>query len=542
MMSLPSHPVRVAFGLALLWSSGVSTARAQNDPIVAKGVQFLKASTGGNGAGETALAALAMIKAEVPSTDPALARAIGLVLRRFDSSTYLNERSGGPEIYEAAVIILALANLDPATYRPQIESTARHIVGVQNANGSWDYRDRSYGDTSISQYAVLGLWEAENAGVVIPPAVWDRAAQFFLSTQAAGGGWTYHRDEGSQGDTISMTAAGVGSLLICERQLAPYRAAVKVVNPLLTPLDQEGERKKYSPSTSTRTINQSVQLGLNWLAANFTTANPTLIGHSPYYALYGIERLSALADLATLGRLDWFAEGRAYLARTQGASGNFSSSYGDGPNTSWAVLFLTKSTAKSIRKIQLRRLGAGTLIGGRGLPKDLSQISVAGGRVIARPMDGAVEGMLAVLEDPRVEDAASALSGLVARYRTEGPKALQPYQDRFRKLLTDPDQGVRRVAAWALARTGDLSMALPLADALRDPDDGVVNEARQGLRLLSRKIDGYGPPPSATPEQKEAAIAQWRGWYESVRPPASESEDRASEPPTKGAPASRRSP
>ena len=114
-----------------------------------------------------------------------------------------------------------------------------------------------------------------------------------------------------------------------------------------------------------------------------------------------------------------------------------------------------------MRKIQLRRLGAGTLIGGRGLPKDLSQISIAGGHVIARPMDGAVEGMLAVLEDPRVEDAASALAGLVSRYRTEGPKVLRPFQDRFRKLLTDPDQGIRRVAAWSLARTGDLAMALP---------------------------------------------------------------------------------
>jgi hypothetical protein len=159
-----------------------------------------------------------------------------------------------------------------------------------------------------------------------------------------------------------------------------------------------------------------------WLASNFSTSNSQLIGHSPYYALYGIERIGALADQATLGRRDWFEEGRRYIAATQGASGGFTGQYGVGPNTAWAVLFLTKSTAKTMRKIQLRRLGAGTLIGGRGLPKDLSQISVAGGRVIARPMDGAVEGMLAVLEDPRVEDAGSALAGLVSRYRTDGPR------------------------------------------------------------------------------------------------------------------------
>ncbi len=44
-----------------------------------------------------------------------------------------------------------------------------NIMGKQKANGSWDYDNRTFGDTSISQYAVLGLWEAENAGVTISP-------------------------------------------------------------------------------------------------------------------------------------------------------------------------------------------------------------------------------------------------------------------------------------------------------------------------------------------------------------------------------------
>lgn len=220
-----------------------------------------------------------------------------------------------------------------------------------------------------------------------------------------------------------MTAAAVSSLLICDRQLNPYRVVVRAANPLLIPLDLEAERRKYSPEVSQKRIAQAVQVGMAWITANFSTSNTAIIGPCPNYALYGIERIGALADKATLGSRDWYAEGRRYLAATQSANGSYGGSYGDGPNTAWAVLFLTKATAKSIQKIQLRRLGAGTLIGGRGLPRDLSQISVAGGHVIARPMDGAVEGMLAVLEDPRAEDAASALAGLVVRYRTEGPKA-----------------------------------------------------------------------------------------------------------------------
>ena len=538
---MPSHLRSVLLAAPVLMASmtgfGTLEARGQFDPVVEKGVQYLKSHMVGAGqVGETALMALALIKAEVPASDPALKRAIAAVLGRFAESSYAPERGGGPEIYEASVIILALGNLDPIEYRPQIQAAARHILSRQNANGSWDYSSRPHGDASISQYAVLGLWEAENAGVAIPPSAWDRAAQWYLSVQSAVGGWTYHRDEGGQ-DTISMTAAGVGSLLICNRQLAPYRAAVRVAHPLLIPLDAEGDRKKYQPDVPARRVDQAAQAGINWLGNNFMTAgNPAIAGHSIYYALYGIERMGALADKATLGRRDWYAEGRAFLASSQAGDGSFHASYGDGPNTAWAVLFLTKSTAKTIRKIQVRRLGAGTLIGGRGLPRDLSQISIAGGHVIARPMDGAVEEMLGNLEDPRVEDASSALSGLIARYRTEGSKALKPYQDRFRKLLTDPDQGVRRVAAWSLARTGDLAMALPLMEALRDPDDGVVAEARRGLELLSRKIEGFGPPPRATREQREAAILRWKEWYEAARPPVVAEEGTAEPPATRRAP------
>jgi hypothetical protein len=526
----PHFPIARPLGILLI-AAIVSiqpvTVRGHSDPIVDKGVSYLKAATGGGQIGEVALGALAMIKAEVPATDPSLARALLAIEKRFNGTVYTPERSGGSEIYEAAVITLALGSLDPVSYKPHIEACARYIMSRQNPNGSWDYSSRQGGDCSISQYAVLGLWEAETDGVSITPSTWDRAAQFYLSTQSSAGSWCYHPDENGP-PTMSMTAAGVGSLLICERQLAPYRINVRVVNPLLIPLESEADRRKYTPDVSPKRLTQGIQAGINWLASNFTTANETIIGHSPFYALYGIERIGALADSDTLGRRDWFQDGRAYIASKQGSSGVLSSQYGDVPNTAWGVLFLTKSTAKTMRKIQLRKLGAGTLIGGRGLPKDLSSISVAGGHVIARPMDGAIEGMLQVLEDPRVEDAASALAGLVSKYRTDGPKALRPYQDRFRKLLTDQDQGIRKVAAWSLARTGDITMALPLIEALKDPDEGVVSEARLGLQLLSRKIDSYGPSPSATPEEKEQAILKWRAWYETVRPMTTASDDPTS--------------
>ena len=164
-------------------------------------------------------------------------------------------------------------------------------------------------------------------------------------------------------------------------------------------------------------------------------------------------------------------------------------------NTCWAMLFLTKSTAKTLRRIQIQRLGAGTLLGGRGLPKDLTSMTVAGGRVVSRPMNGAIEGMLAVLEDPRAEQADAAVAGLVDRYYREGPDVLRPYKPRFRKMLADRDPGVRRVAAWALAHTGDMDV-VPAAHRR-------AHRPRRGRRR--RRPAG---PPDHQPQDRGPGAAQ----------------------------------
>jgi hypothetical protein len=461
-----------------------------------------------------------MVKADVPVSDPALGTALRTVLSRFQGTAYTPQLAPGPSNYEAAVTIMFLANLDPVAYRPQIDAAAQYIMNAQMPNGAWDYAHRTHGDTSISQYAILGLWEAENVGSTVTARVWDRAAGWFLRTQDSDGGWAYHRDEPQYHNTVSMTAAGVGSLLICRSQIAAQRATNEEHSPLLTPVVGETQTSgRVRAETPNAAINAGINRGLAWIAARFNPAGGAIMGQSAYYGLYGIERIGALADRQTLGGGDWFQRGGAFLAATQRPDGSWSAQHGDVPNTSWGVLFLTKSTAKTVRRIEIKRLGAGTLIGGRGLPKDLSSLTVAGGRVLVRPMNGAVEGMLAVLEDPRSDQADSALAGLVSRYSIEGPDVLRPHKPRFRKLLTDPDPGIRSVAAWALGRTGDLDVIPQLIATLEDPDDDVVAQARSGLQLLSRKIEGYGPPDGASPAERQSAARRWRAWWDVIRPP-----------------------
>jgi hypothetical protein len=508
---------RLWFGFGtILIAIGGGRASAQQEPAVVSGVQFLKSHYVGQQAGESAMMALALLKAEVPSGDPAVTGCVVRFRSRFSSSSYEPERTNGTGVYEAAAAAMALANLDAVGNRGYLSMIATYLVGQQKGNGSWDYSTRDQGDTSISQYAILGLWEAENAGVQVSPSVWDRAASWYLSTQHASGAWVYHNDEQQYNETLSMTAAGIGSLLICQRQLERYRQDRRANSPLLIALTSDTQTD-FKPSTTAAQIDQAARRGMNWISANFAP-DRTIAGPSPFYMLYGVERIGALAERATIGKLDWFERGRAYIRSNQKGDGSWQGAHGAEMNTVWAMLFLTKSTAKSLKRIQIQRLGAGTLLGGRGLPSDLSSMTVAGGRVVSRPMNGAIEGMLTVLEDPRAQEADAAVAGLVERYYREGPDVLRPFKARFKKMLNDRDPGVRRVAAWSLAHTNDMDVVSALIDALRDNDEEVIGAARLGLQVLSRKIEGLGPPSPSTPEERIAAAERWRNWFNAVRP------------------------
>jgi hypothetical protein len=500
-------------------------ARAQQESAVLGGVRFLRGHAASQRPGESAMIALALLKAEVPAGDPAVAACLAKVRARFTSSEYAPERGHGQGAYEAGAAAMALATQDPVANRGYLSMIASWLLAHENANGSWDYAGRTHGDTSITQYATLGLWEAENSGVEIPPAVWERIATWLMSTQFGDGGWMYHKDEpASYSETVAMTAAAVGSLLICHRQLERFRPDRRTTSPLLTNLSTE-TGGDFKPTISFQELESSIRKGMSWISNHFTTSPPTA-GQTPYYMLYGIERIGALADRQSIGRLDWFEKGRAYIRSTQKGDGSWDGHHGPEVNTCWAMLFLTKSTAKTLRRINIQRLGGGTLLGGRGLPKDLTSMTVAGGRVVSRPMNGAIEGMLTVLEDPRAEQADAAAAGLVDRYYREGPTALRPHKARFRKMLTDRDPGVRRVAAWALAHTGDMDVVPQLIDTLTDPDEDVVDAARLGLQIISRKVEGLGPPTPSSPEQRKEAAARWRDWYAAIKPLDLDDEER----------------
>jgi hypothetical protein len=55
---------------------------------------------------------------------------------------------------------------------------------------------------------------------------------------------------------------------------------------------------------------------------------------------------------------------------------------------------------------------------------------------------------------------------------------------------------------------------------MTDPDPRVRRAADEGLRFLSRKLDGFGSWDDSKPEQLEKVRLQWKEWLLSIRPNA----------------------
>lgn len=499
-------------------------------PAVERGVAYLKGQVNNlKNAGEAGIVAMALNKSLVPPNDQAMVACLGRIGTCFSGEGYKPETRGGPDNYEASVVLMALVNLDHIGYKPQIDAVAQWIIAHQMANGAWDYSERTQGDESMTQYCLLALYEAESAGIVIKPEVWDHAAKYYLSVQAAGGSWTYHRDAPNQGETMSMTAAGVGSLLICQKSLAKYRRGQDRLNPYLTPVNPDGTPmdSNYKVETSVKSITDGVTKGLSWMTGHFAINKDPMLGQSPYYALYGIERIAGLDPTNTLDGVRWYTRGLDFVNSSQEPTGAWNAQHENVPNTCWALLFATKSTVQMNEKINIRRLGGGGQRLGSGLPADLNNVEVVRGQLVARPMGGAIEGMLKVLENPDNDSYESAIRGLVDKYQAEGPKVLRPLKDRFRKMLNEKVPERRQLGVWGLGHIGDLDVAPALIKALLDNDPGVVNDARIGLQILSRKADGFGPSGEAPIEQRIEAARKWQAWFQSVKPPDLDAPDLA---------------
>lgn len=530
------------------------------DESIARGVASLKQASLQPGTGAGALAAYALLKAKEPATLPQIVRQRDGALAKIRRGDY----GSGPEpafhIYEACCDAMLLEALGAENYQPEFVILRDYLIEKQRGTGGWDYPHQmasNAGDTSITQYGVLGLWAVHRSGAPISRGVLSKAGKFHERTQRSSGGFAYHPfaagnpQEGNS--TATMTAAGLGSLLITQLLLygdAEIQDAPRVSSRRFGVLERKSDEptaKVAKSLTGEATISREVLSRMIRSAERNlqTRFEEGLQSPFPVYFLYTCERISAISGNDKIGDVDWYTRGCEYLFQTQRPDGSWSANtaFPAGADTALALLFLTRSTQAHVQRRPPRPVGGGLLVGGRGLPTDLAAISVQGGEVTKSVPKTEVNLLLDELEQTTEVALPTDPIKLPEIVELDDPKQLIGQQERLLRLLKHANPDVRQLAVWALARSNDIRQVPALIEMLNDGDLVVAWEASLALCQLARFPMGITPagakvplpvdPPGVleadfdlqaernAPQIKawrSAAVAAWDAWYQQVRP------------------------
>lgn len=435
------------------------------------------------------------------------------------------------DVYSNGIALIFLCELDAKRYRTLAKYFLQKLEARQKGHGGWGYDERDTGDTSQTQYGTLGIWEAYRNGLSVNGTGPTRCLDWVIRTQDPSGGWGYQGRPAKRGDRIeqdavrhSMVVAGMSSLLVCADLFGLLQPnadkASEQGNPLPTGFRDADEsaasrRKKLSAQgVNQRAMFAALRDGQTWFDERFTVVDKDW---NMYY-LYSIERFKSFEELLSDSpeeEPEWYNAGVKFLSGSQEAGGSWRTRRNKREiSTAFATLFLLRSTQKSLK----RTLGDGVMVSGRGAPVALARKKgLNPGGLLTKATSSRVTDMLAMLdsgEADRVEALASDPAAFVG-----GPIDAESAR-RLQQLARSGDPGVRLLSVRALGKRRKLDDAPTLLYALTDPDRRVVLAARDSLRRLSRRFEGFGLPDSYDQRQQFEAVAKWKEWYLSFRPNA----------------------
>jgi hypothetical protein len=272
-------------------------------------------------AGDSALAILALLHAGQDPRSEEMSRSLEWLAAQELRSTYTY-----------SLRAQALALVPGRKFRPRLEKDLEWLVEAIAPRG-WDNfglygyvaaRDEGPGgwtDHSNSQFGVLGVWMAGEAGLTHPGLenYWQMVEDRWVANQNTDGGWGYRRGENSTG---SMTAAGLATLYIV--------------------LDRVHARTGHRRATR---LIRSIDTALAWFGREFTTRNPHGGLQWNYYYLYGVERAGRASGRRFFRERDWFRLGAEELLRTQQPDGSWSGGTAPLHDTAFALMFLSHGRA-----------------------------------------------------------------------------------------------------------------------------------------------------------------------------------------------------
>lgn len=433
------------------------------------------------------------------------------------------------DMYSNGLAVIFLCEASAKQNAREIEYYLGRLKTRQKKHGGWGYAQNETGDTSQTQYAALASWEANRFGFNVESSSIEGLADWLIRTQAPDGGWGYQGQVAptdvpipQNDESCSLFAAGMGSAYICA-DLFGIRAggdngteAQSAIPSALKRIEEgaaPGEaRRLHNTKVAASKLLRALSHGHSWMEKNYKID----IGDKVFYYLYGLERFKSFQEAAE-GSDDlspqWYNDGYDFLSKKQGSDGSWSGFCGAPCDTAFSVLFLLRSTKKSIRA----KLGEGMLLAGRGLPSNLAKAKIENGQLISEQVHTKVDELLSMVDDGKegtLDELARDPSQLVIDQVDD--KSAR----RLQQLVRGGGPEVRLLSVRALGRTGNLDYVPTLLFALTDPDTRVVLEARNGLQFISRNFDGLGPPDNFTEQQRFEAIDAWKRWYKSIRPTA----------------------
>jgi RNA polymerase sigma factor (sigma-70 family) len=342
----PENPRKLtANPVAVVEEHRLSPFGEQVERAIRRGVRFLKSQQRDDGSwldveiesrtGTTSLVTLALVSAGEKPDSPAVRKALEY-LRRF-----------GPDqlrsTYAISLQTQVFAAAEPARDQLRIAANVRWLESAQMSQadrqfspGAWTYSDFKRarpGDNSNTQFALVGLSAASDAGLPVKLIVWKLSRFYWERTQKRDGSWAYTAD--GIHSTASMTCAGVASMVIAGRGGIPGRESL------------HGETIHDCGKGA---VDRKLQAGIDWVGSHFRVGENFGGGKQwKFYYLYGLERAGRLAGIRYFGEHDWFRLGAEELVECQNKLGG----YWQGAlvesekvlATSFAVLFLAKGRA-----------------------------------------------------------------------------------------------------------------------------------------------------------------------------------------------------
>ena len=287
--------------------------------------------------GVTSLAMHALLTAGEPIEDAKIAKGLAVVRQIPLEYTYV-----------VGLQLMVLSRAGQPSDQARITECVRWLERAQGPTGGWSYQSGGGAfDLSNTQFAVLGLYEAERYGVTVNLQTWQRVFALLQKFQNQDGSWGY--SQGSRNATGSMTCAGIGGIMMALDSAATPNAQVR------------GE--KIDCCLENPIGDDTLAKGLRWIGRNFSASqNPGSGNANRLYYLYGIERIGRLTgnrffvgdalgvggNNAAVAKYDWYREGCHTILTWKGnASDHWSHLTGSGEEnpiiaTSYALLFLSK--------------------------------------------------------------------------------------------------------------------------------------------------------------------------------------------------------